>query len=320
MNCQYFQAQLSDYYDEELSVDQRLEFEQHIETCDACQCALCDYRELSSLMRSTELVSPQSWQSILAKLESGSGDQATMDRPLVDASGVEAAKWTNVVTEPGDDRSGMNWQKWAAIGLALAASVLVLVWPKLTHDAQDVANTSPLVTSSIAIDFSDVINKLVDQPALAFETLSRNYEGQEVSAVEARKLLGYEPTILRALPRDTQLVSSRVLKLPVCTCKDGQCQCGPGGCNCSVCLCQRKDGSQFVLIEHCDSQQVTFASVLTKEVQEGARRFKIMGQGNHLAASWSIDNHRLTAIGIRDEAEAAQLISVADKLKQPVSS
>ena len=85
--------------------------------------------------------------------------------------------------------------------------------------------------------------------------------------------------------------------------------CGPGGCNCVACLCERPDGSTYLVLEHCKSQSVTFGDLPVQLVKRGNRHLQQVEAQGTTAISWEQDGERLTAIGVRGPQEIDMLLA-----------
>lgn len=172
------------------------------------------------------------------------------------------------------------------------------------------AGVSSTGASSVnaVIDFQDLLTTGL-QPRQALAALSQQFRGKETPPADARALLGYEPSMAQELPGGLQLVSLQVLKLPHCNCPAGKCTCGPGGCNCSVSLCERADGSDLLVVEHCESQPISFGDFPAELVRRAEQEFHFLKAGKQYAATWTANQRRLTAIGVNDLEEAALLIA-----------
>jgi hypothetical protein len=203
-----------------------------------------------------------------------------------------------------------------AVVLALAASLLLAVgWRARMGET---AKGSPSVASvAPVVDYQNVLELFEQQPQLAMEALSNRYEGREVSADQAEAMLGYRPSITAGLSSQARLVSTRVLKLPQCKCAGGKCTCGPGECNCAACLCERPDGSKFLVFEQCKTQDISFGDLPFVIARRDNRDVQFIKAHDRLAASWIRDNRRLTAIGLKDETEAESLMAALDSGQVP---
>ncbi len=281
MNCQQVSANLSRYFDGEMNEEESRLCQCHIDDCPDCRAELASFRSLSTLVCScqdTKCHAPH-WDSLAERLDQ--------------ESQVELATST---------RAHSNiYRRWT-IGIlaASAASLLLLIaLPYFGSDAK----------REIAVDLSKVVSAYAGQPIRAWEELSSKYAGKDVDLVEAKRLLGYQPLSALRLPDNVQLVSSKVLSFPECICANGKCTCGPGGCNCAAMLCQRADGSQFLVLEHCQSSKVNYGKPEQRLTRTGSQPIEVFGTENRLAASWVHRNHQLTAFGLTSQAEIELLAS-----------
>lgn len=308
MNCEQFKANLSAYLDNELLPRDASDLHDHSTACTACQAELETFQQISALVAASPPAQPSSghWNRIARRLD---GD--TMP----------------VQSIPVGTRRPL-----LAVTLALAASLLLLaVVRNPVRIAQTTADRSGAGQSSanqsiasevsgngsatVAVDFADVMNLYAQKPSLALASLSKQFDGRDVKSDKVKELLGYEPSVVRALPTGTRLVSTQALRMPNCNCAGGVCTCGPGGCNCAASLCQRQDGTEFLVIEHCKTQSVSFGSMPTEVATHNSEEIRLVDGGNILAASWFSGGRRLTAIGIKDRAEAVSLVDAVEKVE-----
>lgn len=283
MNCEQVSENLSRYYDGEMSEAEAARCAEHICGCEACRCEL------------------ESFQSITSAIAVGK------------ASALPAASWDKLskLIQPRPDSSPATKLTPGAmrrfrvplvtLGLALAASLLLLVF------APNEMTTS---TSEISVDLSAVIDRPIE-PAQALAQLNKEYSGESVDAADVKSILGYEPATPDGLPGDIEIVSTSVLRLPVCVCTAGKCTCGPAGCNCSATLCKRRDGSELLVIEHCNSEKVELSKRPARMVNSHDRLLQLYGTEDHLTASWVAKDRRLTAIGLRTEREALDMFKAS---------
>lgn len=298
MNCDQVKSILSCYYDCEC-VDENVSLvEQHLSNCSDCREELASFEGLSDLF-SRSLLSDHAgsqvvpnWEAVSAKLSVDSSEKTTV---LTD----DSAWWGGI----GPRRMAIGF------GLALAASLLLLVIPRKVDSPKGDGELAP---GEIAIDYSTLLGQFAGQPALALQSLGEKFDGREVSANDFEEMIGYRPRIATSLPSGMRLVSTKVLRLPECMCEDGKCTCAPGKCNCAAALCQRQDGSELLVIEHCESKGVTFGSMSARPVGDSNHALQLMGQGAELIASWATGSRRYTAVGLKDDSEAMQLASAFD--------
>ena len=282
MNCKEARACLSSYYDGELERNRAREVEQHLATCEICQGEVRSFKQMTGFLSEDASFSPasDSWEKICCRLDEGYSAPAKVAPRL---------------------RMPLHFHLTVA-SLAIAASVMMLgVLPFRSDD------THPISQASATIDLSEIVELAAKEPSLALDAMARRFNGQEVAPEDAEALLGYQPAVADSLPANTRIVSTKLLTLPNCECEDGMCTCGPSGCNCAVSLCERKDGSEFLVLEHCRSQSISFGELAVKSADGDTNSLQFIGNGDRLAASWISDSRRLTAIGLKDVAEAKRL-------------
>jgi len=286
MKCEYVQERLSEFIDGELSVEMKSECQAHLTGCPDCQRQHRTFLALGELMATADgsPVGSRDWGPLATRL-----DQARVSpsiRPTV---------------------RPRNRLMFGAI-VALAASALAMIATTWRSDSG--TRTPPaIVAADAVIDWREFIDGRSSQPQVAMRRLSEKFAGQEASLTEAEGLLGYPPAVNRALADNgIQLVSTRTLRLPECACPDGGCRCASGGCNSSVSLCKRNDGSQFLLIEHCACQRISFGGLIVQPDAAGSRTYGIVEAENRLAATWLLANRRLIAIGLTDGNEVRSLV------------
>lgn len=284
MNCHEIYERLSRYFDGELSSELALAVREHIQNCEKCASELRAFEKLSKLVASSEVAIPASsnWDRIAAELDK-------RNRPLI------AKRWLS-----------FSGRLAAGVGLALAASLVLMFTNWIPKEPRD---NHSYVHAGVAVNFQEIIGDYLKQPLSTFENLGKRFEGKEASAEVAEALLGYQPSIARSLPDGVQLVSTKILKLPFCNCASGECTCGPGGCNCSVSLCKRQDGSNFLIVESCQAQCVSFGSLASENRMLENQEFQVLPAGDQLAVSGIFGKRRLIAIGITDSKEAETLVS-----------
>ena len=301
MRCQDATELLSAYFDEELSDSDSTRVRQHVQTCQRCQAELHSFERIHVL--AGQYQEPQqgaapSWESFAARLQAS--QQTTPQSTLPPKR--RWSKTRDVVT----------------IVAALAASVLIMLASRRPETSESHSkghahshshsNTMASVMPT-AIDFQAVVSNFQHDAMHASEAFSALYAGEEVSMENAEQRLGYRPQLKQSLPAGVQLVSTRVLKLPECNCVEGECLCGPNGCNCLACVCERPDGSKFLLVENCKSQISSFGDLPTQIVHRGNRELKVTQTDKGLAASWEGTRARMTAIGLRDISELDGLLA-----------
>ncbi|MDX1930804.1 MAG: zf-HC2 domain-containing protein [Pirellulaceae bacterium] len=288
---------LSAYYDGELKEPLASDLTTHVAHCSACAGELRNFKSLSEVFTQHQ----------------DSLHTATLPVPTWDrlASRLDVAAQPAPVSPIKSSRRNLGF----VVTAVLAASVLL--WVSLDDRRNSESSThghdhSQAAEASVVIDFEKLLD---DQSALAtlsldrsLDILSNKFEGREADVDESEAQLGYRPSISQALPSGVKLVSNRVLKLPNCNCAAGACSCGPAGCNCAASLCKRADGSEFLIVEHCATQNVSFGDLQSEVIRDGQREVQLIDAGTRLIASWIASNRRLTAIGLNDRQEAHALV------------
>ena len=320
MKCDQVSELLSSFYDGELNGDRAVEIELHVEGCKRCAAELHSFAQLSAMLSAAprSVVPAGQWEQIAARLDAEHASLPQMQ--------------TNLRTERAPSRPYPRRTAWG-LAAALAASLLLVSVLRrdpqpgqlsLQRDSQtagqgpnDTSNVDSLAakqkSASIAIDYSTVIKAQAEEPARALHAISRQFQGREVPNDEAEHMLGYRPAILNALPTQTRVVSTHLLKLPNCSCAGGQCRCGPHGCNCAVSLCQREDGSRFLVFEHCKTQGVSFGEKEEADADGSNEPVRFIDTGHSLAVSWAPGARRVTAIGLKNRTEATDLVAAVDR-------
>ena len=271
MNCEKVIARLSEYYDRELDEALTKEFERHLANCKDCASELNDFAAIGGMLKSTDTAtiaacdSAPKWEKLASRLEAS-------DKTLPATSVINSRL------------------KLAIVGaVALAASIFLIVSlnmrtnPGLSAHSHEHTATG---SADIAIDFEKLLDGESIQPMAALNSLSRTFDGREADLEESETQLGYKPSISQALPSGVKLVSNRILKLPQCNCPTGECSCGPAGCNCSASLCERVDGTEFLVVEHCATQNISFGELKSEVIRDNTSEMQLLTTGKQFMATW----------------------------------
>ena len=336
MNCEQVRELLSAYHDGELdslsgkaraagmtigrsevpaasAVPLTRRIRDHLADCESCSCDLRSYERLRDLVSSqpTHQYSPPAWESIEVAISSGttlatgsakdSSTPATvtipdgLERPVVSASPLKKAR------------------RWAISGLlSLAASALLLFSLRTLPHGNDTVANQPMIAM---INLQPVMELFKTDPAQALETLANQHPTEDSSPTIAASEMT-NPMVVQAsmnggrLPGNAQLVSTKLIKFPYCKCPEGACTCGPGGCQCVACVCQRPDGSTYLVLEHCKSQSITFGDLPVRLVKRGDRHLQQVEIDGTMAISWEQMGDRMTAIGLRSDDEIDMLLAL----------
>ncbi len=291
------------------------DIDSHVAQCDSCRAELLSFGRLRNLVSASSLdgAQPPPWAAIAAQLQA---EQVTLPSKSPSARTPQS-----------------NVKDVLVIVASLAASFLIFSWARRASDeSTQVADSgrrhhadhSDHAMNATAINFQDTVSLQQQDTGLAMQALVQKYAGREASVDEVVKNVGFRPMVQSPLPGGATLVSTQILTLPQCNCVEGECMCGPSDCNCVACVCQRPDGSTFLVIEQCNGQKVNFGELPVQLVHRGNHELQVTGNEKGLAVAWTANQTRKIAFGLRDLSEMDQLL-VADRsvdqmtLRQPGS-
>ncbi len=304
MRCQTVIEQLSAHFDGELSDALSNEVELHLAHCEPCA---QEFRSLEGIRRligtaAQDDLKPPPWAAIAARLDV---ERNPVAMPLV-----------ALPKESIDSKRRRSKVRGAIVIFAsLAATVLIvsLTWRTTNHESNlahhDHTNHSHNDANTSSIDFQDTVSLQRQNTQMAMQSLSKKYSGREATTDEIVKNVGYAPTIQSSLPSGLKLVSTQLLTLPECNCVEGECTCGPGECNCVACVCERPDGSSFIVVEQCKGQKVNFGDLPVQLVRRGEHDLHVTDSDNGLAVTWEANQGRMTAFGLRSLEEIDSLLA-----------
>lgn len=301
MHCETVVEQLSAHFDGELSQELSVEVDSHLAHCESCSAESRSFERISDLVGATDLhdLQPPPWAAIAERLQT---EQATP------------------VTLPNDSQSTnpsrSKVKDVMVIVASLAASILILAWTwrpadeptQMAHSGR--SHHSGHAMNATAINFQDVVSLQQRDTGLAMQTLAQRYEGREASLDEVVKNVGFKPIVQSRLPSGARLILTQLLTMPQCNCAESECTCGPGECNCVACVCERPDGSSFLVIEQCHGQNVNFGDLPVQLVQRGDQELHVTSSDKSLAVTWTANRTRKVALGLRDLNEMDQLLAV----------
>ncbi len=285
MNCQNVCEQLSAYFDRELDDNATARIRLHLTQCKTCNECLNEYQQLKNLTLS--LSEPafclSNWEIIARRLDRQAGLSALHSMPRRE-----------------------NRSLIVGALFALAASLLVMLGFFAKKTSMIEGTTQANVAS---IDFKSLIDLFQKDPTLALSNLSDQFSSEEISIEKAESRFGRPVFAKTLMDSDAQLVSTRMLTFPFCKCPQGQCTCRSGGCECVACVCQRPDGSTYLVLEHCNAQGVTFGDLPVQIVNRGNHQLQQVTVDGLKTVSWEGNGGRLTAIGLKSEHEIDTLLA-----------
>ncbi len=308
-DCKTVQPYLSAYHDGELAAGQAATVAKHVESCESCEAELRAFESLGSAFAQTPFPAKPSdlWQRIERELPTA-------------AEPVTLSKRFSVWVRESPYGAGL---------VSMAASVLVLLGAGLwysggnNHDmagggamamhgsdghSQDGEMSAEHMASGgtphdhmkqFAGVMDDYLQKLPSDPDGAEQMLLTKYDGEEVDAEGAVKLVGYRPIVSGGLPEGYSLASTSVLKMPCCTCVKA--------------VCKRSDGSTLVLFEHDDEEAAWFGDRPSSMAMCGDKDCCLVDLDSSIAATWKQGSRSVTAVGVRDQEEVATLVNWLDK-------
>ena len=76
-----------------------------------------------------------------------------------------------------------------------------------------------------------------------------------------------------------------------------------------ACICERPDGSTYLVLEHCQSQAVSFGDLSVRLVNRGDRKIQqVMVDGTH-TISFDQEGGTVTVVGLRGDTEIESLFA-----------
>lgn len=307
MDCEIVRDNLSSFHDDELPAELASEVRQHLSCCSDCALELQNFDQLGDLVSkayATDILAVNTtaarydaeglWRRIQSRLDSQPSNNSRLSKAITASASIPRGQFV------------------LGAFVAMAASLLLVVgwW---TRPAAHESN--PLLATAV-IDFAEVLKQFDGAPNRAIESFAARFPFTKVSNDLAEAALGFRPAVNGELPQGMRLASTAIAKMPSCNCAEGQCMCGPGGCNCAASVCQRKDGSMFLVFEHCKTQEISFGDLPSKFAVRDDHELQLIETSHQLAVSWIADNRRLTAVGLRGMNEAETLVA---KISKPQS-
>ncbi|MCA9159096.1 MAG: hypothetical protein KDA72_12255, partial [Planctomycetales bacterium] len=320
------------------------EVQQHLAGCETCAREVATFEKISELARVPiePMRPPLDWDVMAKRLDqtrlcttlatgspadtayanetsarSDGGASGHIHRPADTAYTAETSK------PPAKARGGSRHWKITAGGLvALAASLLLFASlrpsPIENQSRKPQVIGSPLANSTVVGEVPMNLQPLLEQfphdARQALDQLSSQLAASDVPMDQADAAFGratFVSTAVQshALPGQAKVAATKVLSFPFCKCPPGQCNCGAGGCNCVACICERPDGSTYLVLEHCQSQAVSFGDLSVRLVNRGDRKIQqVMVDGTH-TISFDQEGGTVTVVGLRGDTEIESLFA-----------
>jgi anti-sigma factor RsiW len=287
MDCSEVKQLLSAYYDDELSSGQRTAVAEHLSGCADCSRELEGFHSLSAMTEGLAHPEPPAhiWQQLEeqlnvdhARLTAGPAGHVRDDAGYARPVGPAVKRW--------------SWTRKPVVrlGLAAAAAILIAVgwigyrtWTEHADDHQ------------FAVVFGQYLDEFRRDPQAAQQILLTKYEGQAVDAEQAERAVGYRPAAAAGMPEGYSIESTYVMKMPCCTCVQT--------------LCKRSDGSMLAIFEHDDENSNWFGDRPENTATCGGKQCGLIDLDDRIAVSWKHGRRHITAIGVRNIAEANTLVA-----------
>ncbi len=299
MNCNTVRDQLSAYMDGELTDETAAQVQQHLAGCESCSHELALFEQLCMLVHAhvEPSTQPPAWELISQKLN---------DSAL--AAGIASTDLWNRGLAPVRSR---NWKTLTGAIVALAATILLVanvMIPK-REDQQSMNQAS-----MAAVNLQPVLERFQGDAFSAINALKSQFTFQDIALADADADFG-RPTYVstaaqtHTLPGDATVASTKTFSFAFCKCPKGQCLCGPGGCQCVACVCERPDGSTYLVLEHCKSQTVSFGDLPIQLVKRGGRDVQQVTIDGTETISFDRTSGKITVVGLRGESEIETLLA-----------
>jgi len=310
VDCKFVQEHISAWMDGELRAESKDEIQKHLDSCDKCARELTQYEELSRLARSFTLgtSSLPAWELIEKRISGRNASQeVTTSESTSKSSSYSESPW----------RRSRSWRTLAGVLATMAASVLLVV-----------STGRPWISSNqlpdhwidehtnVSLNLQPLLELLLNDPHASIDALRDHYTLSDLKLADADANFG-RPTFLttlwkaRGLPGSASPGSTMLLSLPSCQCPKGQCTCGEGGCNCIASICQRPDGSIYLVFEQCVSQKVSFGNLPVEIVKRNGHEFEEVRFGHTLAISFDWLSGKVVVVGLRNDTEVDSLFASA---------
>ncbi len=306
VHCEFVRDHLSAFVDRELAADVTAAVQAHLAECEQCWQLVTQTQKIDQLARGASATkdSLPAWEPFASRLTAN----GTAQLPAVDERNQEKdlAKSAN--------SNGISWTLIASLAVATAASIFLMITLMLPRSPTQAPTTHlPGEYSTQAyLELQPVVERFRVDPRTALDALRSQYELIEYSLTQADANLG-RPTFVShvkqtaGLPGNASPISTVVLSFPSCQCPFGECTCGEGGCNCIAIVCQRPDGSVYLVFEQCRSQTVDFGDLPVQRVWREGKEMQLVMVEDFCAVTIDWETGKVIVIGLRDDEEIAKL-------------
>ncbi|QDV59137.1 hypothetical protein Mal33_51630 [Rosistilla oblonga] len=301
IDCKTVQPFLSAYHDGELAAGQAATVANHVESCESCAAELRAFESLGAAFAKAPIPAKPAelWLQIERELPSAPGPVTLSHR-----FGIwirESPYGAGLVSMVASILLVLGFGLWyggdsRGVKEMGGQGAMVMHGSKgHTHDGEMSAEHMDEFVSVM----DDYLRQLPRDPEGAERMLQAKYDGEDVDADGAVRLVGYRPIVSGGLPEGYSLASTSVLKMPCCTCVKA--------------VCKRSDGSTLVLFEHDDEETAWFGGRQQSMAMCGDKNCCLVDLDSSIAATWKQGSRSVTAVGVRDQDEVAKLVTWLDK-------
>lgn len=303
-DCNFVQEHLSAWLDNELDMATTSHIQQHLAVCNSCAEDVNCFEKIGRLVRASsanpDFMPP--WEIIEKKIN-----------VFNDSREWNKQAWPEIYGQRVLGRK-RRWGAWAGVVAALAAFWILIIGlgkpyfaPNPLEDLRSEANIT-----HVPLNLEPVLATFQNDPLGSIKALNAQYELNKISLADADNSFGRSTFVSQAsrshaLPGTAHPDSTLLLSLPSCPCPKGKCTCGEYGCNCIVSICQRPDGSVYLIFEQCTSQNVNFGSLAVKNVQRLGVDFQEVRHGNTRSVSFDWSFGKVVVVGLRNDSEVDSL-------------
>lgn len=308
VNCEFVQENVSAFVYSELGTELTAAVHAHIAECEHCSRLVLQATKLNQLAR---MIPPPknalpAWELIESRLAAKASKMTVkIDQPSQQSVLPNRAK-----------RDRISWSLVSGMAIAMAASLFLMV--KVLFPPSP--NQSPIAhlpgdhTTHASLELQSVIEQFRVDPRAALDALRSQFNLSEYSLTQADASLG-RPTFVShikqnaGLPGKASLISTVVLSFPSCQCAFGECTCGEGGCNCIANVCQRPDGTVYLVFEQCKSQSIDFGDYPIQIVNRGVKQLQQVIIDDIRAVAFDWEAGKVAVVGLRDDDEINSLFA-----------
>ncbi|MEZ6091787.1 MAG: hypothetical protein R3C05_28035 [Pirellulaceae bacterium] len=210
-----------------------------------------------------------------------------------------------------ESHRSVKWSTLAGAVVVLAATVLLFASLSVSkHKNQSSSNQA----SVAAVNLQPVLELFQRDTQAAIDALKSQFVLNDMDLADADVGFGRPTYVSMAmkdygLPGGATVALTKTFSFPSCQCPEGHCTCGPGGCNCIACVCERPDGSTYLVFEQCKSQAISFGDLPVQIVKRDGREIQQVTVNGTKAISFNRDNGKVTVVGLRNDAEIDSLFA-----------